>query len=268
VGLNAWARRIDSAVSLGAVSNDLPEAMRRNMEAFYRLLGERSAGGLVVERGGLLAAIVPSCPNQSVVNAVVYEQVEAVRAAHDELRELYREAGVSAWRVWVPERDRALGEWLHESGHRLSGSPRAMMLDLCEIAVDSADDADWERAEDTGVLAALNEEAYGLPEGAFARALEALAERRAYLYVAREGGQPASCLAALDAAGDCGIYAVATRPSSRGRGLASTLMRHALTDARDRGCRTSSLQSSNIGLSVYSHLGYRDVCAIDTWECI
>jgi hypothetical protein len=45
-------------------------------------------------------------------------------------------------------------------------------------------------------------------------------------------------------------------------------MRHALTDARDRGCTTSSLQSSKIGLSVYSHLGYRDVCAIDTWERI
>lgn len=260
------ARRTDSAVSLGAVSNDLPEAMRRNMEAFYRLLGRRSPGGVAVERDGLLAAIVPSCPNQSVVNAVVYEDDETVRAAHEELRELYQEAGVSAWRVWVPERDRALGEWLEESGHRLAGSPRAMLMDLEKIALDRADGADWERTEDAGVVAALNEEAYGLPAGEFAQALEALAEGRAYLYVARERGQPAACLAALDARGDCGVYAVATRPSSRGRGLASVLMRHALADARDRGCTTSSLQSSKIGFSVYSHLGYRDVCAVDTWE--
>jgi hypothetical protein len=64
--------------------------MRRNMEAFYRLLGRRSPGGVAVERDGLLAAIVPSCPNQSVVNAVVYEDDETVRAAHEQLRELYR----------------------------------------------------------------------------------------------------------------------------------------------------------------------------------
>jgi GNAT superfamily N-acetyltransferase len=248
------------------VSNDLPEALRRNMQAFYRLLGERSPGGMVVEREGLLAAIIPSCPNQSVVNAVVYEDDEAVMAAHEGLRELYREAGVSAWRVWVPERDRALGEWLEESGHRLSGSPRAMLMDLQEIALDSADGADWERTEDGAVVAALNEEAYGLQAGEFDQALKALADGPAYVYVARERGEPAACLAALDAGGDCGVYAVATRPSSRGQGLASALMRHALADARDRGCTTSSLQSSKIGFSIYSHLGYRDVGAIDTWE--
>jgi GNAT superfamily N-acetyltransferase len=236
------------------------------MEAFYRLVGGRSPGGAVVERHGFLAAIVPSCPNQSVVNAVVYQHDEAVRAAHEELRELYREAGVSAWRVWVPESDHALGEWLEESGHRLSGTPRAMLMDLEDIALDSADGGDCERTEDAGVVAALNEEAYGLPPGEFAQALEALAES-AYVHVARERGQPAACLAALDACGDCGIYAVATRPSSRGRGLASALMRHALADARGRGCTTSSLQSSKIGFSVYSKLGYRDVSAIDTWEC-
>jgi GNAT superfamily N-acetyltransferase len=237
------------------------------MAAFYRLLGECSPGGMVVERDGLLAAVLPSCPNQSVVNAVVYEKDAAVRAAHHELRQLYREAGVSAWRVWVPEHDRGLGEWLEGVGHRLSGSSRAMMLDLEEVPLDSADEGDWERTEDAAVLAALNEVAYGLPEGEFAGALEALAEGRAYVYLARERGQPAACLAALDVGGDCGIYAVATRPGSRGRGFASELMRHALADARDRGCTTSSLQSSKIGLPVYSRLGYRDLWAIDIWEC-
>jgi hypothetical protein len=43
-------------------------------------------------------------------------------------------------------------------------------------------------------------------------------------------------------------------------------MRPALTDARDRGCRSSSLQSSESGFSVYADLGYRDLCAIRVWE--
>jgi hypothetical protein len=76
--------------------------------------------------------------------------------------------------------------------------------DAGSVRDDSTDDADWERTEDPGVVAALNEEAYGLSEGEFAQALEALAERRAHLYVARERGQPASCLAALDAPATAG----------------------------------------------------------------
>lgn len=240
--------------------------MRRNMRAFYRLLGGHSPGGVVLERDRLLAAVVPCCPNQSIVNAVVYEDGDAVKAAHDELREIYTRAGVRVWRVWVPERDRALKAWLESAGYRLSGSPRAMTLDLVNIDPETADDLHWERVEDAATIASLNEQAYGLPAGEFAEALKAFGDGRAHLYLARERAEPAACAVALDAGTDCGIYAVATRPSSRGRGLAAALMRNALADAHDRGCTTSSLQSSTIGFTVYSRLGYRDVGGFDTWE--
>ena len=55
------------------------------MRAFYRLLGERSPGGSLGEHEGLLAAIVPSCPNQSIVGAVVYADGAVLRANHEEL---------------------------------------------------------------------------------------------------------------------------------------------------------------------------------------
>jgi GNAT superfamily N-acetyltransferase len=236
------------------------------MRAFYRLLGEGSPRGAVVEREGLLAAIVPSCPNQSVVNAVVYEQAAALRASRDELEAAYGRAGVRSWRVWVPEGDRSVGEWLERSGHWLSGSSRAMTLDLVDADFDLPDELDWERTGDVGALAALNEHAYDLPAGEFAQVLTALAGDSVALYLAREHGEPAACVAAIDADGDCGIYCVATRPASRGRGLASGLMRRALMDAHGRGCTSSSLQSSKSGFPVYQRLGYRDVCAIDTWE--
>ena len=240
--------------------------MVRNLSAFYRLLGDHSTGGMVLERDGLLAAVVPCCPNQSIVNAVLYEQADAVKAAHDELRETYAKAGVRVWRVWVPERDRTFGEWLEPAGYRLSGSPRAMALDLADAAITRVDDLRWERTEDAGAVASLNEQAYGLPNGEFAAALKAFENGLARLYVAREQAEPAACAVALDAGSDCGIYAVATRPNSRGRGLASALIGNALADARDRGCTTSSLQSSTIGFPVYSRLGYRDLGPIRTWE--
>jgi len=235
------------------------------MSAFYRLLGRRTPGGVVVERDGLVAAVVPTCPNQSVVNGVVYEDARAVRDAHAELTALYAGAGVGAWRVWVPEADRATAEWLERSGHHLAGSPRAMTLALAGLQHQVADDHDCRRVADAAALSALNEQAYGLPAGEFATATQAL-KGHAEFYFAREHGEFAACVAALDEGRDCGIYCVATRPSSRGRGLASALIRRALSDARDRGCTTSSLQSSPSGFHVYERLGYRDEGALETWE--
>src|ERR1700728_2829755 len=104
--------------------------MRQNMRAFYRLVGERSPGGTVVQSEGLLAAVVPSCPRQSVVNGVVYENAEEVRDSHGKLVANYADARVDAWRVWVPETDRGLAQWLEQAGHKLAGRPHAMTLDL------------------------------------------------------------------------------------------------------------------------------------------
>jgi ribosomal protein S18 acetylase RimI-like enzyme len=244
-------------------------SMRRNMRAFYRLLGAFSPGGAVVERDGLVAAIVPSCPQQSVVNGVVYEGAHALRAIRDELEALYRGAGVRSWRVWVTDGDDdgpGVGEWLQSRGHRLSASPRAMTLDLADADFDVSGEPVLERSSDLGTVASLNERAYGQRPGEFAQALSALEQDEVRVYLARDAGQAAACVVTLDAEDDCGIYAVATRPASRRRGLATALMRRALTDARDRGCRSSSLQSSESGFSVYADLGYRDLCAIRVWE--
>jgi GNAT superfamily N-acetyltransferase len=241
-------------------------SMRRNMRAFYRLLGTRSPGGALIERDGLVAAIVPSCPDQSIVNGVVYEAPAAIEACRDELEAAYGRAGVRRWRVWVPEADREIGDWLKQCGHRLSGSPRAMKCELGDVDVDVADGLDWDVTADVASVARLNEDAYGLPPGEFADALTALTGDAVRVYLAREHGEAAACVVAIDEDADCGMYAVATRPASRRRGLASTLMRRALIDARDRGCTTSTLQSSQAGAGVYARLGYQDLGGFGTWE--
>src|SRR5438132_9491449 len=110
--------------------SDALGAMRANMAAFYRLLGERSPGGGLVAHRGLLAAIVPSCPERSIVNAVVYERAEELFAEHDELAGIYSRAGVHAWTVWVPQGDRDCAQRLGGIGHSLDASPRAMSLEL------------------------------------------------------------------------------------------------------------------------------------------
>jgi GNAT superfamily N-acetyltransferase len=241
-------------------------AMRANLRAFYRLLGERSAGGDVFEYKGLVASIVPACPERSIVNAVVYEVPDELAATRAELETRYRQAGVRAWTVWVPEGDEDARAVLRAGGHRLDASPRAMTRDLSEPAPAGDADREWEITTDTNIVAALNEAAYGLPAGEFAQAMVAMEHAPLRLYLARVDGRAATCLGTLDHDGDCGIYFVATAPEAQGRGLATRLLRSALADARARGCTTSSLQATQAGFPVYARCGFRDRCALEMWE--
>jgi ribosomal protein S18 acetylase RimI-like enzyme len=80
-----------------------------------------------------------------------------------------------------------------------------------------------------------------------------------HVLVARRCGEKVSTAVALDFGGDCGIYNVGTLASARRRGLASALTAIHLHDARARGCRTASLQSTAMAERVYAGVGFRDL---------
>jgi len=176
------------------------------MAAFYRLLGARSPGGRLVERHGVVASVVPSCPAMT------------------------------------------------------------LELDRADLGGDRPAGIDWRRTGEVAAVAAINEAAYGLPAGQFARVLTALEASSADVYVARLDDEPAACVVAVHAQQDCGIFMVATVPRAQRRGLALALIRQALRDARERGATSSSLQATRFGRPLYERLGYRDLGAIDMWE--
>ena len=230
---------------------------------FATLARHSAADGRVLERDGVMAAIVPSCPERSVVNCVVYSDTRALGAALDEIAAEYDRAGVNAWTVWVPEHDTAAAQLLERAGHVLDARPAAMVRDL--------DDFDVEPSEldliepDMAVVSRVNDAAYGFP-GDFERAFQRLPPEPARMYLARADGEPACTVVTYEDAGECGIYLVATAPQARGRGLATALMSHALVEARGRGCTTTSLQATARGKPVYERLGYRDIGAVQMWE--
>jgi GNAT superfamily N-acetyltransferase len=130
---------------------------------------------------------------------------------------------------------------------------------------DAPPEGSFRRSDDAAVLGPINEAAYG--QGGFAAALRHQPEgAHMPIYLAPTEGEPAACLGTLDHEGDCLIAWVATRPEARGRGLASTLTRAALADARERGCTTSTLQSTDAGYPLYARLGYRDLGRLQMWE--
>lgn len=238
--------------------------MSLSMREEFRLLPDE-AGGTLFERDSVIATIVPSVPNRSLPNSVLYEEPGDLGNALDEVAEAYRDAGVRAWTVWVPRQDEAARSLLEEAGHVLDSEPAAMAAALATVEPPRDDDPEPEpepRLEDLG---RLNDLAYGTG-GDMARVMGEGPGDPGYVYVAREDGEPVSCLLTADHGGDTSVWWVATAHEARGRGLASGLMRRALADGRERGNDISTLQASKLGQGVYQALGYRAFGVCEMWE--
>jgi GNAT superfamily N-acetyltransferase len=197
---------------------------------------------------------------------VLYEKPQALATARDELARTYDGAGIRAWTVWVPEADRASAEMLAAAGHELDATPRAMMLDLANLAEPDPGDLDWTAQAPLDELTRVNDAAYGDEPGTFARGIGTPPEDAWRQYAARLDGKTASVLAVTDTDGDCGVWWVATLPEAQGRGLAGRLLHLALAEARERGMETSTLQATKVGAPVYERLGYEDIGELQMWE--
>ena len=65
---------------------------------------------------------------------------------------------------------------------------------------------------------------------------------------------------------DVQLSFLATRPESRGRGLASSLVAAALHDARNDGAKTASLQSTPAAVRLYERAGFSAIGEWREWE--
>lgn len=243
------------------------ELQRGSLEAFVRMVGRGSGDAALFERDGVLAAIVPACPDRSVINSVTYRDAASLGAALPELAAAHDQAGVRAWTVWVPEHDREAAGLLEAAGHRFDAAPAAMVLDLADLAEPDPQGLDWDGRARPADVARINDLAYGYERSTFGAALTALpADVPLRLYQARVDGEPVSVLGTIDAGDDCGVYLVATLKGHRGQGLSRRLLHLAMAEARERGLRTSSLQASKLGQPVYERLGYATICELHMWE--
>ena len=251
---------------MGWLASPWHARMLRSMEVAWRAMASGSEDARLIERNGVLAAIAPRVAERSVFNSVLYRTPDDLAAARDDLAAEYDAAGVNAWTVWVPESDRASAELLSGSRHRLDATPRAMVLDLAELADHEPGDLDWTAEGSLAEVHRINDAAYGYEAGTFARGIGNPAPGTWRVYEARIDGRAASVLATTDHDGDCGIWWVATLPEARGRGLSSRLLRVALDEARERSVRTSTLQATKLGRPVYERIGYHDIGELQMWE--
>jgi GNAT superfamily N-acetyltransferase len=209
-------------------------------------------GAALIRMPGVAAAVFPHGPERGIYNNAFLERglpAPGRAEAIEGMEAAYAAAGVARFAAWVHEEDPAMGRDLERRGYTVDDTTRAMGAALddlrvsgSEVALGPADWSEYMRVLDVppGLLAGVDQSAF-------------------HVLVARLDGACVATAMAFDHHGDCGIYNVTTAPPARRRGLGTALTARLLHDARARGCRTASLQSTEMAERVYAAVGFRDL---------
>jgi GNAT superfamily N-acetyltransferase len=105
-------------------------------------------------------------------------------------------------------------------------------------------------------------ESYGIPDWAGQAWVDAtrtigIGETPWRMFVGYLDGAPVATNMLFNGAGVASVYAVATLPSARGKGIGGAITLKPLLDARDRGYRHAVLFATEMGVSVYERIGFR-----------
>ena len=86
---------------------------------------------------------------------------------------------------------------LERAGHSLDAQPRAMGAGLEEVEEPELGGIDWTDEGSAAEMLAINDRAYGWPEGTWRAGLRALPDP-CFIYVARVDGEPAATVLTTD----------------------------------------------------------------------
>jgi len=208
------------------------------------------------------------------------EPPEALRVRIAATLAPYRVAGKAAlWWRWQSSTPAMLGGALVDYGLSYRGEGPGMAANLHDLPAlaalplpadltidevnDMADACEWVNVSTLVYRGAENPvtpEEYAIEErmGFGAR----LPNRR---WVARLGGAVVGTSSIFLGAGVAGLYNVTTLPEARGQGIGAAVTLAALAAARDAGYHVAVLQSSPMGFPVYTRLGFREVCRIQSY---
>lgn len=263
--------------SLDALSSaDLPSAIEANMLELWKAYGR--APGRELYEGEKLTRVLTGVPS-ALFNGVFRAHLPSDRigpAIQETLAVCARWNVPLFWWVGSETQPRDLGTHLESFGFVHIGGAPGMALDLSSLpqGIPRPTGFTYEVVEDEGQLqtwahiAAKGAE-YPLP------VQEALVELerdvglrpavRARRYIGHRDGVPVATSELVLHSGVAGVYAVATLPEARRRGIGAAMTCIPLLHARAEGYRVGTLQSSEMGHSLYRRLGFTEVCKTDVY---
>jgi ribosomal protein S18 acetylase RimI-like enzyme len=224
----------------------------------WSTLAHLSPGARLVPSSAAVAAVFPSWAPLN--NAILQTAREgAATATSSELAEVYDNAGVDSWALWLPScaTDLDAPDEVQAIGALKRGTTTLVMqasLDRAfpqHVSIVRASIAAAIRATDEAVPTSELGKPNAVPGlAAWVMVQERVAVAGAWSFL---HGQ------------DCGIYAVGTVPSWRRRGGARSLVEHVLGDAARRGAQTATLQSTSMAQRLYASLGFAPVGRYEEW---
>lgn len=218
----------------------------------------RGAEGAALHRArGVAAAVFPHGTERNVYNNALLDRGLSQRertAALDAMEAVYTEAGLTRFAAWVHESDGPMRADLEQRGYGIAEYTLAMGMSLDEVHVPTAPvAADVELASADWIDYVRFLPAFGTPSGLLSGTDPSVFQVR----TARVGGETVAAAISIDVDRDCGIFNVGTVERARRQGLGTALTALLLQHAIERGCRTASLQSTEMGERLYSALGFR-----------
>jgi hypothetical protein len=262
---------VTRGIADSAGSDDLLAAMDDNLWSFWRAYGCVSGAELHETSDlrwfatGIRLAVFNGVPYVRLSEDGVEAAITLIQKSVD------RRKAPAMWWIGPNTQPNGLGERLECSSFSLARVMIGMVVDLGAIEHPAEPPAGFriERvhgAEMRRLWARILAEGSGFPEDA-ARSLtelEPTVSAADYAasprYIGYLSGQPVATSVLVLAAGLAGIYAVSTIPDVRRRGLGAAMTALPLFDARAQGYRLGMLQATVMGYSVYTKLGFRDVC--------
>jgi GNAT superfamily N-acetyltransferase len=226
------------------------------------LLGGHAGPGHVIERDGLIASVVPNAPDSPTLNAAVALDPDRAPEHLEELRKRYEDAKVRRWGVWLDGSASLPAQALSQAGMVVTAASPGMGAEIEVLEPGNAETS----SADLTTVGQVNDLAYGNFDGRLERTLKPLPNGVLHGYRVDDDGVPAAVALALHHDGDAGISFVATVPKARRKGLARRVMMQALAEASRQGCTTTTLQATEVGEKLYTHLGYRHLCVMQLWE--
>jgi N-acetylglutamate synthase len=233
-----------------------------NLTTTWREMGA-AAGG--TSGGGVdcpfLASGVPVAPFNAVFAlSPVADPDECIETAQHFMAEI----GVPFF-LWIgPGVNEPLAEAARAAGFTDAGGPPAMLMTPLNPVPGAPDDLRIDRVDDPERLDEFRfvmSAGFGLPLEVVEQLVPEAALHGSGLayFLGSVAGGPVACSTVSVADGTAGIYNVASVETSRGRGFGTALTWAAVGHGADMGCDLAILQSSQMGASVYSSMGFAEI---------
>ncbi len=235
-------------------------AGEQTLLAEWHALAQLSPQARLHASSTVTAAVFPSW--EPLNNAILQpgQSGAAAAATGAELSSLYADAGVSSWALWVPSR--ALDFDAPDEVDVVDRFTRdeTTLVMRADIPRDCPRHDDVVRVSLAALIRFANDEV--VPEAELGDPEDAPGLS---IWVTVRDGVAVACTNTFLHDGDCGISAVGTLAPWRRRGIARSMLEHALSDAASHGAQTATLQSTPMGQPLYASFGFEPVGRYEEW---